>query len=265
MTYPPAQPAGKASTGLIVAAIVAVVIALGGIAAFLYWPPAQTSGTAVAAPSASTGRTATTRPPAGVSCRYSPTPDSPAAKNVGTPGNDRAPASGTVRVTLKTDQGDIPITLDRAKAPCAVQSFLFLTTKKYFDGTICHRLTAAAGLKVLQCGDPTGTGRGGPGYQFDDELPRGLKSAGADAVVYPAGTVAMANAGPDTNGSQFFLVYSDSTIPPNYPVIGAYTGSAQTTLDKIAAAGLNPAANSPSPDDGTPKVPVNIQQAAAEN
>ena len=92
----------------------------------------------------------------------------------------------------------------------------FLAGKKYFDQTECHRLTTV-GFFVLQCGDPTATGTGGPGFKFKDEnLPKGPSSAN----VYKAGTVAMANSGPDTNGSQFFIVYKDSPLPPSYSVWG---------------------------------------------
>jgi peptidyl-prolyl cis-trans isomerase B (cyclophilin B) len=253
---PPARP----RTGLVAGIVVAVVVLLGGITTWLVWP-AETTGNAVGAPpqSAST----TTAPT--VSCAYSRTPDQPAAKDVGQPENGKAPAAGTVRVTLKTEHGEIPMTLDRAKAPCAVQNFLFLAKKKYFDGTPCHRMTTGPGFKVLQCGDPSGSGQGGPGYQFDDELPRGLTPSGANAVVYPAGTVAMANAGPDTNGSQFFLVYGDTTLAPSYSVFGTYGGPGQTTIDQIAAGGVAVEPAGLGPDDGKPNKPVTIQAATAEN
>ncbi|NUU20545.1 MAG: peptidylprolyl isomerase, partial [Streptomycetaceae bacterium] len=116
-------------------------------------------------------------------------------------------AKATYDMVLKTTCGDITITMDAAKAPKTVNSFNFLAEKKYFDHTQCHRLTTG-GMAVLQCGDPTASGSGGPGYQFADE-----NLAGA---TYPAGTVAMANSGPNTNGSQFFLVKEASTLPPDY-------------------------------------------------
>ncbi|NNH69373.1 peptidylprolyl isomerase [Nocardia uniformis] len=116
--------------------------------------------------------------------------------------------------TLDTNCGPVTIALESARAPRTVNSFAFLADQQYYDHSRCHRLTTE-GIFVLQCGDPTGTGRGGPGYQFADE-----NLAGA---TYPAGTVAMANAGPDTNGSQFFLVYRDSQLPPNYTPFGRIT------------------------------------------
>ena len=127
-------------------------------------------------------------------------------------------------VTLLTNLGPIPLALDRAQAPCTVQSFLHLVRHRFYDRTICHRLTAYPTLKVLQCGDPSGTGEGGPGYRFKDELPTDLPPAPTDPTgarrVYARGALAMANAGPDTNGSQFFLVYGDSALRPNYTIFG---------------------------------------------
>jgi peptidyl-prolyl cis-trans isomerase B (cyclophilin B) len=178
-----------------------------------------------------------------ISCAYSPT-DQPAAKSVGKPPT-RASQVGTSIATLTTSQGAIVIKLDAAKAPCTVNSFVYLANAKYFDATPCHRLTTA-GIFVLQCGDPTGTGSGGPGYEFADENLSG--------AVYPAGTVAMANAGPDTNGSQFFLVYADTTLAPNYTPFGTITGGL-AVIQKIAAAGSD---NSNGQGDGKPNLPVEI-------
>jgi peptidyl-prolyl cis-trans isomerase B (cyclophilin B) len=165
-----------------------------------------------------------------------------AAKNVGTP-----PTTGIshtdVTETLTTSQGTITLTLNAAAAPCTVNSFVFLASKGYFNGTICHRLTTA-GIYVLQCGDPTGTGTGGPGYSFADENLTG--------ATYPAATVAMANAGPNTNGSQFFLVYQDTQLAPSYTPFGTVTGGLDV-LTKIAAAGTADGSS-----DGKPKLPVTI-------
>lgn len=128
---------------------------------------------------------------------------------------------------LETTCGTVDIALEAARAPRTVNSFVFLAGQKYFDHTQCHRLTTA-GIFVLQCGDPTATGTGGPGYQFPNE--------NLDGATYPAGTVAMANAGPDTNGSQFFLVYKDSQLPPNYTPFGKITGG-MDVLARVANAG----------------------------
>jgi len=148
-----------------------------------------------------------------------------------------------------------------AEARCTVNSFTSLVSQKYYDDTVCHRLTTGEGLKVLQCGDPTGTGQGGPGYTIPDEPPTNLAPAagGSGAVVYPRGTVAMAKtAAPNSGGSQFFLVYGDSTLPPDYTVFGTVDAAGLATLDKIAAAGDD---GSNGTGDGKPKTEVRIETA----
>lgn len=137
--------------------------------------------------------------------------------------------SGEVAATLDTSAGAIGMTLDADRTPCTVGSFVSLAEQGYFDATQCHRLTTE-GIFVLQCGDPTGTGRGGPGYAYADELD--------GSETYPAGTVAMANAGPDTNGSQFFLVYEDSPLPPSYTVFGTMDEAGLAVVAEIGAAGV---------------------------
>ncbi|GAA1350099.1 peptidylprolyl isomerase [Catellatospora bangladeshensis] len=199
-------------------------------------------------------------------CAYTKTPDDPAARPVKLPPDPRrTPARGRVEVLLKTDRGPIPLVLDRAKAPCTVQSFLHLVAKRFYDDTTCHRLTAYPTLKVLQCGDPTGTGERGPGYRFKDELPTDLAPAPNDPTgtrrIYPRGTLAMANAGPDTNGSQFFLVTSDSVLRPDYTVFGSIRPAGLKTLDAIAATGIAPTPDDPAPVDGRPAEPVDISRA----
>src|SRR5437764_13933713 len=143
-------------------------------------------------------------------CQYTETPDDPAARPVPLPPDPRhTPSHGKVEVVLRTNLGPIPLTLDRAEAPCTVQSFLHLVRHRFYDVTICHRLTTYPTLKVLHCGDPTGTGDGGPAYQFNAELPTNLKpwpdDPPGERKIYPRATVAMANAGPDTNRTQFVL------------------------------------------------------------
>jgi peptidyl-prolyl cis-trans isomerase B (cyclophilin B) len=203
-------------------------------------------------------------------CAYAENPSEAPPKPVGLPEDPaETPSTGTIQVIVKTDQGDIPVELDREKAPCTVQSITHLATEGFFDGTTCHRLTASPGLKVLQCGDPLGTGAGGPGYSIPDELdsakalqPGPPLEDGTQTVVYPRGAIAMANAGPNTGGSQFFLVYGDSTLPPNYTYFGTVDAAGLTVLDKIAAAGITPGANGP--EDGTPTTPVTITTAVVE-
>jgi peptidyl-prolyl cis-trans isomerase B (cyclophilin B) len=232
--------------------------------------------------SSAAGTPTTTPAPApkttGGPCKYTSTPSQPApkGKDEGMPSDPKpTPNSGTVTVTLQTTQGDIPMTLDRAEAPCTVQSFAYLAQKTYFDNTPCHRLTADPGLKVLQCGDPTGTGQGGPGFNIPDEKPKTLKPAPTTApvpqgqeaaAIYPAGTIAMANTGqPNSGGSQFFLVYGDTQLPPDYTVFGTVGATGMTTLNKIAAGGItpgtDPSTGQPTTTDGKPKLPVTITKA----
>ena len=201
-------------------------------------------------------------------CQYTPTPDDPAARPVPLPRDPApTPSRGTVQVLLHTNLGPIPLRLDRAVAPCTVQSFVHLVRHHFYDRTICHRLTAYPTLSVLQCGDPTGTGEGGPGYRYADELPTTLPPAPTDPTgarrVYARGVLAMANAGPDTNGSQFFLVYADSALRPNYTVFGRVDRVGLRTLDRVAAGGVEPTAEDPAPVDGAPARRTEIRRAWA--
>lgn len=166
---------------------------------------------------------------------------------------DAALAKGkTYIATLTTNCGDIVMTLDGAKAPQAVASFLQLAQKNYWVDAPCHRLTTSASLKVLQCGDPTGTGTGTPGYGF------GVENAPKDGV-YPRGTLAMARTTDvkQGNGGQFFLVYGDSTLPdPNGYTIFGTVSAGLDIVDKIAAVGVAPGGTSP--EDGIPAAPISI-------
>jgi peptidyl-prolyl cis-trans isomerase B (cyclophilin B) len=154
------------------------------------------------------------------------------------------PATRTLKLTLNGKV--VTIELLASKAPCTVNSFVHLAAAKFFNSTPCHRLTTGS-LAVLQCGDPTGTGSSGPGYQFNDENLLG--------ATYTAGTVAMANAGPNTNGSQFFLVYADSTLGPQYTPFGKVVGGLNV-LTTIARAGVKGGGS-----DGAPANPVTINSA----
>jgi peptidyl-prolyl cis-trans isomerase B (cyclophilin B) len=141
-------------------------------------------------------------------------------------------------------------TLDGKKAPQTVASFVFLARKGFFNKTTCHRLTTD-GLYVLQCGDPTASGNGGPGYGF------GIENAPADGK-YPAGTIAMARTSdPKSNGSQFFLVYQDSTLPTDgggYSIFGTVT----TGLDVVTKVAASGAAAADSTGNTPPNTPINI-------
>jgi peptidyl-prolyl cis-trans isomerase B (cyclophilin B) len=215
-----------------------------------------------AAPYARAGAADPTQPTTGP-CAYTPTPDDPAVRPVGLPRDPQpTPARGQVRIMVRTNLGPIPLVLDRAQAPCTVQSFVHLVRQRFYDRTICHRLTAYPTLSVLQCGDPSGTGEGGPGYRYRDELPTDLPPAPTDPTgahrVYARGVLAMANAGPDTNGSQFFLVYADSALRPNYTIFGHVEPAGLRTLDTIAAGGVAPTPDDPAPLDGPPALRTEI-------
>jgi len=197
----------------------------------------------------------------GANCQYPAAGE--ASKPVEPPRSGKVPTDpATISVSMVTTQGNIGLQLDNAKAPCTVNSFASLTNKDYFNDTPCHRLTTG-GLSVLQCGDPTGTGTGGPGYQFANEYPTNQYQPDNPAlqqpVVYPRGTVAMANAGPGTNGSQFFLVYQDSQLPPNYTVFGKIDDTGLATLDKIAAGGVEGGG-----PDGKPALDVELKSVALD-
>jgi peptidyl-prolyl cis-trans isomerase B (cyclophilin B) len=151
----------------------------------------------------------------------------PADRFKGIPVFNSGQAAQPYDVRFFTTQGVITVRMLTDKAPCTTFSFRFLASKGYYNQTHCHRLTTQ-GIYVLQCGDPTGTGSGGPGYEFNDENLTG--------ATYPAGTVAMANVGPNTNGSQFFFTWKDTTLAPDYTPFGTVI-SGMDVLQKIAAAG----------------------------
>ncbi|GHE84475.1 peptidylprolyl isomerase [Amycolatopsis deserti] len=182
-----------------------------------------------------------------VQCQYPATPSEPAAKPNNPPQGKDIPSTGTVNVTLKTTAGDIPLTLDRALAPCTVNSFLSLAQQGYYTDTSCARLGTDTSLMMLQCGDPTGTGSGGPGYSFADET--------FPELTYGRGLLAMANAGPNTNGSQFFMVYGPAELSPDYTVFGSISDAGLQVLDKVARAGHDGSFD-PSPGGGKPNMEV---------
>ncbi|MGE2834367.1 peptidylprolyl isomerase [Mycobacterium sp. SMC-4] len=168
-----------------------------------------------------------------------------------------------VSASMATNRGNIGLLLDNAKSPCTVNSFASLAQQGYFNDTPCHRLTTSESLGVLQCGDPTGQGTGGPGYQFANEYPTDQYQPDDprlnEPVLYPRGTLAMANAGPGTNGSQFFLVYQDSQLPPQYTVFGTIDETGLATLDKIAAEGVEGGG-----PDGAPKLATTVKSIALD-
>jgi peptidyl-prolyl cis-trans isomerase B (cyclophilin B) len=194
----------------------------------------------------------------GANCQYPPSPD-PAAKPVKPPRTGKVPTDpAQVSASMATNQGNMGLMLANNESPCTVNSFASLIGQKYFDNTKCHRLTTSATLGVMQCGDPKGDGTGGPGYQFANEYPTDQYPPNdpklQEPVVYPRGTLAMANAGPNTNGSQFFMVYKDSQLPPQYTVFGTIQADGLAVLDKIAKAGVAGGG-----EDGPPAAEVTIK------
>lgn len=156
--------------------------------------------------------------------------------------------------TIATTCGDIKFTLEGDKAPIAAASFVTLANAGFWESTLCHRLTTD-GLYVLQCGDPTTTGTGGPGYSFGPS-----ENVPSDSV-YKAGTIAMANSGEYGNGSQFFIVYKDTTLPGSYTVLGTVT-SGLDVVEKVAKGGVSPDAATAT--DGEPAWPIAIKGVSVQ-
>jgi len=165
------------------------------------------------------------------SCDYPSDPQG-AAREVDPPPTNPA-VSGKVPATIATTVGNLDATLDADRAPCTVNSFVSLAKQGYFDNTPCHRLTTArTTIYVLQCGDPTGTGTGGPGYTIPDEL--------TGTETYLPGTLAMAKTpAPDSGGSQFFIVYRATPLPPEYTVFGQVSPAGVKAVRKVAAKGTD--------------------------
>ena len=194
----------------------------------------------------------------GANCQYEPSAEQ-ASKPANLPRPGKVPTDpAQVSVSMVTNQGPIGLLLANNESPCTVNSFASLAQQKFFDNTKCHRLTASPTSSLLQCGDPSGDGTGGPGYQFANEYPTDQYQpddpAVHEPVVYPRGTLAMANAGPNTNGSQFFMVYKDTQLPPEYTVFGKIQQDGLATLDKIAKGGVAGGGQ-----DGQPNTEVTIK------
>ncbi|MCX5449603.1 MULTISPECIES: peptidylprolyl isomerase [Streptomyces] len=240
---------------VIIASVVAVALAA-GVTAY--------ASTALAGNDQDSDRAAATPPPS-----KAPDPCGKPAK--GTPSTKtwkKEPAmsldtSASYSAKLATTCGTVELKLDAAKAPHTVNSFAFLAGQGYFDHSKCHRLVDQ-NIYVLQCGDPKGTGQGTPGYTIPDE---NLKDSRLKGGVYPAGTVAMANRYDgrsdktrNSGGSQFFLVYQDSKLPPNYTPFGTVTGG-MDVLKKIAKAGSTP---DPQTGNTAPNATVVIDKATVK-
>jgi peptidyl-prolyl cis-trans isomerase B (cyclophilin B) len=194
---------------------------------------------------------ATTNADGTVTCTYGPDESgNPNLTDVGTPPNPEAtPTQGTVDLLMATNQGDLTLTLDRTQAPCAAASFVYLTEQGFYDDTPCHRLVNQENFGVLQCGDPTGEGSGGPTYKYAEEV--------TPETTYPRGTIAMAKtSAPNTTGSQFFLCFVDTELPPEYTVVGTIDEAGLQVLETVAAGGIQDVGPT---GDGAPAIPVQIE------
>ncbi|WP_308250392.1 peptidylprolyl isomerase [Sphaerisporangium fuscum] len=237
---------------VVVGGIFAAVALVGGGDSKTEAATATPSAQSSAAPSA--GPTPKPYDAATGTCDYVADSSGGQVKNVGMPPAKADKSAQTM--TLTTNHGDIVVQLATDKAPCTVNSFAFLAKKKYFDGSKCHRMGPAA-FPMLQCGDPLAKadgksqtdGTGGPGYKFADENLSGAK--------YTRGVVAMANSGPNTNGSQFFVIFGDLQLPPSYTPFGTVTKGLKI-LDDVSKKGVLPGGTG----DGTgaPKDPVEIKR-----
>ncbi len=241
-------------TAAVVAALLVVGVGVGSAFAAGVFKSTPKHPAASSTPSATPSPTPTPAPTASPSlvdgkCVY--TKYGKAARKVKLP-PAKPDTTAQYQATIATNRGDIVIDLNNKAAPCTVNSFVSLADQGFFNNTHCHRLTTIDPY-VLQCGDPTGTGSGGPGYEFANEI---NSSQGLDGyVTYLPGTVAMANSGgTDTNGSQFFLVYKNSPLQPDYTPFGTIV-SGFNIIQNVAKAGSD---NSNGQGDGHPKEKVEI-------
>ncbi|HTZ92832.1 MAG TPA: peptidylprolyl isomerase [Streptosporangiaceae bacterium] len=247
----------------IVVAVLVVAVGVGGAAIAGAFNTAKSSAAAKSTPPAAS---ASVTPSASATPSPTPTPamvdgkcvytkSGTASKKVSLP-RAKPDTKATYAAKFTTNRGIIRIKLSSA-APCTVNSFVSLADQGYFNNTHCHRLVTT-GIYVLQCGDPTGTGDGGPGYVFNSENLSSLKLvtvSGQQEALYPAGSVAMANTGaPDSNGSQFFFVYKTTYLPASYTPFGTLT-SGLSIIQRVAKAGSD---NSNGTGDGHPKEKVQI-------
>jgi len=160
-------------------------------------------------------------------------------------------AAREYRAVIRTSKGDITVELFADRSPSTVNNFVFLAREGFYDGVIFHRVINGF---MIQGGDPTGTGTGGPGYRFRDELDA------AKEFGYAPGILAMANAGPNTNGSQFFLMHRDNPLPPAYAVFGRTVEG----LEVIDAIATTPTAPGDRPREDVVIHGVDIHEAGAE-
>ena len=237
-----------AGLAVVAVAVVALVLSTRGGSDSTASPSGSSSATSTSAQTASPSPSASSSASASAStsakaCATAPTPTTK-TQTWSAPGGSPLPATPPTFLKLATNCGDIVIQMDAAAAPKTTQSMAFLASQGYYTDSDCFRLTTS-GIFVLQCGSPTNNGQGGPGYRLPDEnLP------GSGSNNYPAGTVAMANAGAGTGGSQFFIVYKDTTLGPNYSIWGKVV-SGLDVVQKVAAAGVKGGTGDGAPNQTT--------------
>lgn len=241
----------------VVASVVGALIVVGVVVAFVVFTnndhkSSTASGTgtptATGTTSASASTSASSAAPKAAANSYpcTFTKSGTAARKVTIPTQKKPARTGTVDLAVKTNRGNLTFQLTRATAPCAVESFVSLAQQKYFDKTPCHRLVTS-GIFVLQCGDPLGTGAGGPGYTINDEYTGKEK--------YGTGVIAMANTGAaNSSGGQFFIMTKDSNagLGKTYSVVGKVT-SGMNIIEQVAKAGA-----AGTTGDGKPKLAISI-------
>jgi peptidyl-prolyl cis-trans isomerase B (cyclophilin B) len=235
----------------ITAVIVVAGLSVGGV--LLAGKSSGTATTPNATPSASATPSPTPTAVAEPATHCTYTASGAAARKVSFPPatpDDKA----TYQATINTNRGAIVMDLLNSKATCTVNSFVHLAEQDFYNSSPCFRLSTSGGVYILQCGDPTGKGTGGPGYEFASENLTG--------ATYPAGTLAMANTGePDSNGSQFFLVYKSSSLGPDYTPFGKIV-SGLNILQTVAKAGYGPPLSSGG--GGAPKESVEIESVTVK-
>lgn len=211
------------------AAVILVAVGVVWLVTTHHSSPAAADSNSTATDASGSGATdtaASSTAPA-LPCTY--TKAGKAAKQVKLPSNTSPANKGDVTMTISLNGQPVDATLNRALAPCSVNSLLSLASQGFYNNTSCHRLTKSTGLNVLQCGDPSGKGNGDPGYNYPPKVAANAK--------YPVGTLAMANT-PTGEGSQFFIVYGTSTIPASYSIVGTVSAAGMKVVDAIAAKGV---------------------------
>jgi peptidyl-prolyl cis-trans isomerase B (cyclophilin B) len=230
----------------LIAGVTTALVSGGGPATAAKKPAAKVSATASPSASATASASAAAVAEPAQHCSYTSASAGSVVKSTMPTASPDYKAAYTA--SIKTNLGPITIDLANAKATCTVNSFVHLASENFWNNSQCHRLSTTGGLYMLQCGDPTAKasqklscssatlGSGGPGYEFASE---NLPTAGSSgSVTYKAGTVAMANSGGATNGSQFFLVFKNTTLGPDYTPFGTIT-SGLDILENVATAGTS--------------------------